>query len=668
MAPAELVFQKLPSRLPLLTSFIGLFDIKIGATIITLFALLNKVAGVYGIIAVFHGGTFAQVSMYLYSLATAGLCIWGLKGVAEESVERTLTYAHLYALDHFISTVWTAFFAIVWYVYDPHDGRRIANSDAQRELMGEGTNVGQVGGSDPEARAMAAQAVWREERAFSGFVILIGWFVRIYFILCLYSFAIHVRRGTYSSLPLSDPPPPVTASSNGTAHKRPNGSTVDNRRMFEAQADQEDEVGWNTESKSLSLAAKLRAVEFADSGNFSEPDDDDDDSSQTTYIDRQATTGTWLLFEDGEPASQSDREALFRDPTLTYFGGQFTSYHYEPFLRTHAGQCPRCTKDLNFVGAIAAPLNELTYRTLLIAQCASPQCVGQDDGGLFVWRITRQIGQEAQKPQLDEPALNPFASALTSVNPFSADSSSTFGNALFGDNPFSATPASKDAAPGPSESAVAMTQSTQSTQLNKPTRWGIAVWPMSYCFAMLEPPVKAAQSKKKEPKAYLDDHPDPSSKSASESYEVQRIQGVDSVFLHFQDVLSRQPSQFIRYEYAGKPLPYSSTSPAYERYLVKASTGSQGMTTVTRTAYAPAAFLPGAIAFEAARAPLCEQCGAQRVFEAQLMPALCTWLRTKLILGWSTAWIFTCSGDCAAIALPGGTTFSREHVTVEFEI
>jgi hypothetical protein len=45
--------------------------------------LLNKVAGVYGLIAVLTGagGTFPQISLYMYSaLALAGL-VWGLKVV-----------------------------------------------------------------------------------------------------------------------------------------------------------------------------------------------------------------------------------------------------------------------------------------------------------------------------------------------------------------------------------------------------------------------------------------------------------------------------------------------------------------------------------------------------------------------------------------------------------
>ena len=45
--------------------------------------MLNKIAGVYGVIAVFAGGTFAQISMYAYSIATLAVFLWGLKSIGE---------------------------------------------------------------------------------------------------------------------------------------------------------------------------------------------------------------------------------------------------------------------------------------------------------------------------------------------------------------------------------------------------------------------------------------------------------------------------------------------------------------------------------------------------------------------------------------------------------
>lgn len=65
------------------TSFLGLFDLKQGSSVISLFAMFNKIAGVYGILAVFSGGTIAQVSLYLYSIVSIGALLWGLRGISD---------------------------------------------------------------------------------------------------------------------------------------------------------------------------------------------------------------------------------------------------------------------------------------------------------------------------------------------------------------------------------------------------------------------------------------------------------------------------------------------------------------------------------------------------------------------------------------------------------
>ncbi|KAK4047406.1 hypothetical protein OIV83_005453 [Microbotryomycetes sp. JL201] len=187
---------------PMLTNFLGL-DLKLGASIISLFGLLNKVAGVYGMMAVITGGTVAQLTMYIYSLATLFVFIWGFKSIAEENGPRSLMYAHLFALDHLVGTIYTTLFAVVWYVYVPHDGRRVANSDAQKQMMGD--IDGTMMGLNDEERAAAAQAVWKSERGFAAAVLLAGWFIKIYFIFVLYSFAMHLRRNTYHALPKTRP-------------------------------------------------------------------------------------------------------------------------------------------------------------------------------------------------------------------------------------------------------------------------------------------------------------------------------------------------------------------------------------------------------------------------------------------------------------------------------
>ncbi|KAL5492447.1 hypothetical protein ACEPAI_3894 [Sanghuangporus weigelae] len=183
-------------RLRPLNSFLGFVDIKLGVTIVLLFAILNKVAGVYGLIAVFTGGSFAQLSLYIYSVVTLIAFGWALKAIAEEDPRRTLYFAHLFFADHVLSTVWTVFFAVVWWVYTPHDGRRQANSAAQEQLMqGSGHNM------TDEERTAAAMRIWNKEKGLAATVLIFGWCAKVYFALLIYSYAIHLRKGSYRSLP-----------------------------------------------------------------------------------------------------------------------------------------------------------------------------------------------------------------------------------------------------------------------------------------------------------------------------------------------------------------------------------------------------------------------------------------------------------------------------------
>jgi hypothetical protein len=77
--------KSLTSMLPFQSFFFSLFDLKLGSEIITWFAILNKVAGFYGLLAVFTGGTLAQLSMYLYSVASIVIFSWGAKQIGEVS-------------------------------------------------------------------------------------------------------------------------------------------------------------------------------------------------------------------------------------------------------------------------------------------------------------------------------------------------------------------------------------------------------------------------------------------------------------------------------------------------------------------------------------------------------------------------------------------------------
>ncbi|EIW65733.1 hypothetical protein M231_04271 [Tremella mesenterica] len=191
------------------SSFLGLLDIKLGSEIILLFGLINKVAGLYGLITIFVGGSFLQLLFYAYSTATLFAFLWALRIVKSETAVPTLLISHLYTIDHAILTIFHyLFYQHYWYSV-PHDGRRVSNSQAQQDLINLAASRGEI--EDPaltqddpateELRAALAGEIWQTEKVFAGWTLIAGWLLKIYFILILYSYAAHLRSSTYHTLP-----------------------------------------------------------------------------------------------------------------------------------------------------------------------------------------------------------------------------------------------------------------------------------------------------------------------------------------------------------------------------------------------------------------------------------------------------------------------------------
>ncbi|KAK7056315.1 hypothetical protein VNI00_002868 [Paramarasmius palmivorus] len=197
-------------RLWPLSSCLGLLDIKTGVTVALLFTVLNKVAGIYGLIAVATGagGSFSQLSLYIYSVVALVALVWGLKAVKEENPKQTLYFAHLFFADHIFSTSWTVYFASVWWFQNPHDGRHTANSAAQIEIIN-GTVHSNVPMTD-EQRVAAAQKIWNQEKGTAAALIILAWIIKVYLALLIYSYASHLRKGSYRSLLRSRAPAQTT--------------------------------------------------------------------------------------------------------------------------------------------------------------------------------------------------------------------------------------------------------------------------------------------------------------------------------------------------------------------------------------------------------------------------------------------------------------------------
>lgn len=93
----------------------------------------------------------------------------------QEDPKKTLYFAHIFFADHILSTAWLVFFAVLWWVYTPHDGRMQANSAAQKEVMesSAGRNMTE------EERSTAAMALWNTEKDVASILIVLGWLAKV---------------------------------------------------------------------------------------------------------------------------------------------------------------------------------------------------------------------------------------------------------------------------------------------------------------------------------------------------------------------------------------------------------------------------------------------------------------------------------------------------------
>ena len=95
----------------------------------------------------------------------------------QEDPKSTLYFAHLFFADHILSTSWTVFFAVVWWLYSPHDGRRVSNSAAQDQIIK--NYLGETEKVSEEERARLALELWQGEKGFAIAIIFLGWLIKV---------------------------------------------------------------------------------------------------------------------------------------------------------------------------------------------------------------------------------------------------------------------------------------------------------------------------------------------------------------------------------------------------------------------------------------------------------------------------------------------------------
>lgn len=211
-----------------LQRFLYSMSLSTGASLITLSLLVNKLAGVYGILALLTGYHLSpfQLSMYIYSVLGLILTAYLAPHIRKQSPLQCLALAWFYVLDSIINTAYTAAFAVTWFlVLAQHDAGQTEKTGPGASTMDDTSgftspqlNVSKVevvaapqsgfsGGQDAVAAAVPASspagsgsngalqnAVLGSESMNSIGIIITLWTIRAYFCLIMLTFARMVIR------------------------------------------------------------------------------------------------------------------------------------------------------------------------------------------------------------------------------------------------------------------------------------------------------------------------------------------------------------------------------------------------------------------------------------------------------------------------------------------
>jgi pre-rRNA-processing protein TSR4 len=251
------------------------------------------------------------------------------------------------------------------------------------------------------------------------------------------------------------------------------------------------------------------------------------------------------------------------------------------------------------------------------------------------------------------PNANPFSlssSSSVAVNPFSTSSTSASLAAIPPQNPVNA---SEPPTATFAEKLKISTPSPTSPSVNQPSEpWPELsslppAFPHYYLDAEaeeLEPEATAAEGSKATSAVSQFDADDSGTSGADKDTFESTL---DKTFQKFSDRIAQNSEQVLRYEFKGQPLLYSGHDDVASRFVV-----------------------PHGKAGAVRGIPRCQSCGAQRVFELQLVPGLIFELEKDEAMDlddgmeWGTILVGTCTNNCGDA---GQISFREEWVGVQWE-
>ncbi|KAI9883142.1 MAG: hypothetical protein M1823_005090 [Watsoniomyces obsoletus] len=105
-------------QVPRPRTFLYLMSLRTGTELIALSLLLNKISGIYGLLALLTGVSLSplQLSMYIYSVLALILTAYLSRHIRKQSPLQNLALAWFYIIDSIINALYTAAFAMTWFL------------------------------------------------------------------------------------------------------------------------------------------------------------------------------------------------------------------------------------------------------------------------------------------------------------------------------------------------------------------------------------------------------------------------------------------------------------------------------------------------------------------------------------------------------------------------
>ncbi|KAE8144442.1 Inositolphosphorylceramide synthase subunit Kei1-domain-containing protein [Aspergillus avenaceus] len=182
-------------RIPRPETFLYVMSLRTGASLITLSLLLNKISGLYGLLALLTGYHLSpvQLSMYLYSLLALGIVTLLFPHIRKQSPLQCLSLAWLYLFDTIINAAYTAAFGVTWFlvVSQHYDQGKSSGPGSETIAQTAGFTSPKYAQGDQYARsADGLSNVVMQPESFQSIIFICSlWLIRIYFVFVMLAFA-----------------------------------------------------------------------------------------------------------------------------------------------------------------------------------------------------------------------------------------------------------------------------------------------------------------------------------------------------------------------------------------------------------------------------------------------------------------------------------------------